>query len=554
MISSRNGRDVDVEESRPLLAASHEGVENNVRTSRRSLTSLWLTTGVIITLMPIITFMVRSLRPSPYPSSSYLRDMAGGALSSMHLQTSDSAVPGDIKQSSSICAITTTASYHASYDCKGSYINFIVPASPEGLWPSGLAYSLYEDASDNKGLLSTVHYEQGPANLPERTSCESFSSVLCLAGDFTLDVQKVGLFSSQESDATDADRNEMYVDICGSDHRVHAGESYKFSTYKMKCSSLSEPGLIPISQFQRNLTSTLDTTTSEKSSSLLDTVSNYFHEIFDPKPVADEPEAPVDLEEVLHPEITDPIPVSDEPNYEENVMKEVKLTDHISSTANAELSQESVVLKNSENIGQTADTIRDLILKHNKNSADFMTEINDKNAVTEEDYSAAQDEESILQLVKKISNLSDMNEATTSTLLASSSSTVQDANALGNLLSTNNSIQLSTPTKVSPPVSSKNHTTQTLQSASKVPVSPHKDGTMNPWSLNPQTGSSKVPVAKEDTTSKTAAAKPSLIKTKKKRRRLLGKGGVKNVEDTKSHMKHKNKVKKLKLREQASWE
>merc|ERR1712054_437457 len=79
------------------------------------------------------------------------------------------------------------------------------------------------------------------------------------------------------------------------------------------------------------------------------------------------------------------------------------------------------------------------------------------------------------------------------------------------------------------------------------PASPHEDGTMNPWSLNPQTGSSKVPVAKEDTTSKTAAAKPSLIKTKKKRRRLLGKGGVKNVEDTKSHMKHKTKVKKLKL-------
>ena len=30
------------------------------------------------------------------------------------------------------------------------------------------------------------------------------------------------------------------------------------------------------------------------------------------------------------------------------------------------------------------------------------------------------------------------------------------------------------------------------------PTSPHEDGTLNPWSLNPQTGSSKVPVAKEE--------------------------------------------------------
>merc|ERR1711988_984616 len=114
-----------------------------------------------------------------------------------------------------------------------------------------------------------------------------------------------------------------------------------------------------------------------------------------------------------------------------------QLTNHISSTANAELSQESEVLRNTENIGQTADTIKDLILKHNKNSANFMAEIHDKNAVTEEDYFLKEDEESMLALVKKISNLADSNEATTSTLLESSSATVQDADALGNLLDGN---------------------------------------------------------------------------------------------------------------------
>lgn len=585
MLSYRSGREVDLEESRPLVAGSthEEDVRRIERISHRSSTSLWFMVG-FVTLIPIITFMVHTIKPSSMSSSS-LRSIANDAMRSMNLQGSvnsspDSTIPKDIEASSSICSITTTLN-HASYDCKGSYINFIVPATAEGLWPDGLTYSLYEAASDNKGLLSKFHYEQGPTNLPERTSCESFSSVLCLAGDFTLNVNKGNLISMQEEDVTDADRNSMYVDICGSDHRVHAGESYKFSTYNIKCASVTDSGMIPISNFQRNITSTIGIDKTQKSINLLDSVTNYFHEIFDPQPVTDEPEYGINLQEQLNPEITDPVPIADEPDEGEKLIDEVKLTDHISSTANTELTQESAVLKNSENIGQTADSIRDLILKHNKDSANFMAEIQDKNAVTEEDYNVKEDEESILAMVKKISNLSDSNEATTSTLLASSSSTVQDADALGNLLDSNNTSRYSSSTsekqqsaasaspekrQTTAAKSSKPISTAATKKSSPPPATPKKDGTLNPWSLNPQTGSSKVPVAKRNdhkvqtqasatTTNTTTAKSPPHMKTmKKKKRRLLGKGGVKNLEGTKSHLKQKNLIKKLKMREKVSSE
>lgn len=584
MLSYRSGREGDLEESRPLLRISTGGTvgesDGEVRridripSSSRSYSSVWIMVG-IVTLIPVITFMIHSTTASFSSSSSIMENIADSAIRNMYLQANSTTtavtadpstevpgnvVPKDIEASSSICSITTTLN-HVSYNCKGSYINFIVPATANGLWPEGLTYSLFEAGSDNMGLLSKFHYEQGPANLPERTSCESFSSVMCLAGDFTLNVNEGGGLNVIEGDdASEADRNSMYVDICGSDHRVHAGDSYEFSTYKLKCSSLTDSDMIPISEFQRrsNASSTLKTSIGmrdEKSATLLDSVTNYFHEIFDPNPVTDEPEETVDLQEKLNPEITDPTPVEDEPE-DEKVIDEVKLTHHISSTANTALSQESAVLKNSENIGQTADTIRDLILKHNQDSSNFMAEIHDEAAVTEEDYSAREDQNEVLALVKKISHLSDSNEATTSTLLASSSSTVQDADALGDLLDTGNHSVIAgnaTPPAKTPIATARTVPAKAAKPTPKAapPASPHEDGTLNPWSLNPQTGSSKVPVAKEERAkAKTTSAENLKIK---KKRRLLGKGGVRNVEAAKSKMKLKNKVKKqLKLREQVS--
>ena len=398
MLSFRSGREADLGESRPLMATSTSEVRRDEPTSHRSSASLWFMVGFVM-LLPIVTFMVHTMKPSKFS----LRSFADDALRSMQLQAGvdsvpNNTVPKDIEASSSICSITTTLE-HVSYDCKGSYINFIVPATAKGLWPDGLTYSLYEAASDNKGLLSKFHYEQGPANLPKRTSCESFSSVLCLDGDFTLNVNKGSLVSMQDSDLTEADRNSMYVDICGSDHRVHAGESYKFSTYNMKCASLTDSGMIPISSLQRNITSTLGIHKAEKSFSMLDSVTNYFHEIFDPKPVADEPE--------------------------------------IQPAAPA-------------------------------------------------------------QPVRQ-------------------------------------------PVKRRPQPASKSASPK---------VTPHKDGTLNLWSLNPQTGSSKVPVAKEGSEN----TQPTHVELKKQKRRLLGKGGVRNLEGTKSYVKQKNKFKKLKMRGQASSE
>merc|ERR1711998_553741 len=172
----------------------------------------------------------------------------------------------------------------------------------------------------------------------------------------------------------------------------------------------------------------------------------------------------------------------------------------------------------------------------------------------EEDYNVKEDEESILAMVKKISNLSDSNEATTSTLLASSSSPVQDADALGDLLDTGNHSVIAgnaTPPAKTPTATARTVPAKAAKPTPKAapPASPHEDGTLNPWSLNPQTGSSKVPVAKEEKAKTTSAENLKI----KKKRRLLGKGGVRNVEAAKSKMKLKNKVKKqLKLREQVS--
>ena len=132
---------------------------------------------------------------------------------------------------------------------------------------------------------------------------------------------------------------------------------------------------------------------------------------------------------------------------------------------------------------------------------------------------------------------------------------MQDADALCDLLDTGNHSVIAgnaTPPAKTPTATARTVPAKAVKPTPKAapPASPHEDGTLNPWSLNPQTGSSKVPVAKEERAkAKTTSAENLRIK---KKRRLLGKGGVRNVH-AKSKMKLKNEVKKqLRLREQVS--
>ena len=563
-------RDGDIEESRPLLDSFGSTVTEAERSSLSGTNRV-----VTLSLLSFCSTVTYLALQTSRPLSSGLLSNFG--LSQIHPQWSTNlqtqqqtqaaegvedspVIPKAIEEEETICSITTSLT-HPSYNCRGSYINFIVPATNNGLWPDGFTWAVYENFEDKKGLLSKNHLEDGPGVTPKSTSCRSFSTVLCLDGDFTLHVNSKLLEPEDKS---------LYVDICTSDHRVYAGEVYEFSTFKMNCSSSLDnfENYVPISDIPYiNRTSELNTPALSKD--LFRGNAGKVNEIFDPNPVTDEPEdgteSPVprdgvstaDYKPISLNEINDPTPISDGEETElmevgENVISQERdIASDISHIASDEINKESAMLKTSENIGQTADTIKDIIMK-NRNM-NFMKEINDEKRVADE----GDEIEDPILLLEKISNLADSSEQTSSTLLASSSSTVQAASELQNLLRT------STPSSSSYARASAS-AEQHGDNHSSIKHIESRDGTLNPWSLNPASGSSKVPVAKDavghskgkstpapksqkasmDAPKRhqlaAAAAKgvessQSLVARERKHeqgsRNLLAKGGVRNISD-----------------------
>lgn len=146
-------------------------------------------------------------------------------LSYLNFQTKTS--PAEITDmSEGICTLQPSLDI-ASPNCQGTYVNFKVPATPDGLWPKGLSWYVVENVFDLKGVFGRMAYEGGPADdKVAGIGCTSFSKILCL---------QEGNYLFHASNVYSMNASAVYVDLCGPEKRVFPGSTLSFDTSSIVC-------------------------------------------------------------------------------------------------------------------------------------------------------------------------------------------------------------------------------------------------------------------------------------------------------------------------------